>query len=394
MGDFWIEVETPTEMVGRDGTTPIGSLNPGQRYRAVARDEFWVAIPGPNDTVGFAPLSATRVISTEPPPPASDRGAVGAGESAVPPPTAPLGTPSPPTVSPPTAPPPTAPPPTAPPPTAFSLTALSPSASRPQPNTSTLAVASFVLGILWLFGIGSAAAVALGHVSLNRIDRSKPRQAGRGFAIAGLVLGYGGLAVLIVFAAIVTLRGGDETANVAQPPGPTTASVPDPQESVPRAPGPLLPGRELVLEGITKGRTVFIETADAAVLFEGSGDVTMTFNTSGGPVTGDFSETITGQDDEGNTHTVTYTGVLAGTYDPGTGQFEGTVEISGTAPPGYEAAIPTVTLWDGGVVVSSGGCADSHVECAFGATQPVVDVYWEMPLPVDAIDPTYLGGTG
>jgi len=108
----------------------------------------------------------------------------------------------------------------------------------------------------------------------------------------------------------------------------------------------------------------------------------------------DICETITGQDDEGNTYTVTYTGVLAGTYDPGTGQFEGTVEISGTAPPGYEAAIPTVTLWDGGVVVSSGGCADSQVECAFGATQPVVDVYWEMPLPVDAIDPTYLGGTG
>jgi hypothetical protein len=59
-------------------------------------------------------------------------------------------------------------------------------------------VASFVLGILWLFGIGSAAAVALGHVSLNRIDRSKPVQAGRGLAIAGLVLGYVGLAVLIV----------------------------------------------------------------------------------------------------------------------------------------------------------------------------------------------------
>lgn len=53
-----------------------------------------------------------------------------------------------------------------------------------------------VLGILWLWWLGSILAVVFGHVSLRQIRVSG--QGGRGMAIAGLVLDYLGLAVLIV----------------------------------------------------------------------------------------------------------------------------------------------------------------------------------------------------
>jgi Domain of unknown function (DUF4190) len=52
-----------------------------------------------------------------------------------------------------------------------------------------------VLGILWLWWVGSILAVVFGHVSLHQIRSSG--QSGRGLAIAGLVLGYLGLVVLI-----------------------------------------------------------------------------------------------------------------------------------------------------------------------------------------------------
>lgn len=72
---------------------------------------------------------------------------------------------------------------------------------RPQP-VSGLAVASMVLGIIWLAWLGSLLAVIFGHVALHRIRRSGQR--GGGMAVAGLVLGYVGVAtaaLLIVLAA-------------------------------------------------------------------------------------------------------------------------------------------------------------------------------------------------
>jgi peptidyl-prolyl cis-trans isomerase B (cyclophilin B) len=51
-----------------------------------------------------------------------------------------------------------------------------------------------VLGILGI----SIAAIVLGHVSLDQIKKSGDAQEGRGFAIAGLVLGYIGLALSLI----------------------------------------------------------------------------------------------------------------------------------------------------------------------------------------------------
>ena len=79
-------------------------------------------------------------------------------------------------------------------------TPLAPTA-RPT-GTDGLAIASLVLGILWLWWIGSILAVVFGHISLNRIKASGDSIPGRGLAIAGLVLGYVGLGFLALLVLI------------------------------------------------------------------------------------------------------------------------------------------------------------------------------------------------
>jgi hypothetical protein len=64
------------------------------------------------------------------------------------------------------------------------------------PGTNGLAIAALVLGILWLYWVGSILAVIFGHISLSQIHHT--RQGGRGLAIAGLVLGYVGLALFLM----------------------------------------------------------------------------------------------------------------------------------------------------------------------------------------------------
>ena len=57
-----------------------------------------------------------------------------------------------------------------------------------QPGTNGLAVASMVLGILWLWWVGSVWPSIFGHVSLSQIKRTD--EDGRPMAIAGLIVGY------------------------------------------------------------------------------------------------------------------------------------------------------------------------------------------------------------
>lgn len=75
---------------------------------------------------------------------------------------------------------------------------------RPAPvttggDTNGKAIASLVFGILWMFGLGSILAVVLGHMAKREIDRSGGRQGGRGIAVAGLILGWLGVAGIIGF---------------------------------------------------------------------------------------------------------------------------------------------------------------------------------------------------
>jgi len=67
-----------------------------------------------------------------------------------------------------------------------------PAGGQPDSGTNGLAIASLVLGIVWLAGLGSLLAVIFGNVARGQIKTT--RQAGNRLAIAGLVLGYLGLA--------------------------------------------------------------------------------------------------------------------------------------------------------------------------------------------------------
>jgi hypothetical protein len=81
-------------------------------------------------------------------------------------------------------------------PTATSSASL-PLAVEPY-RVSGFAVASLVLGILWLCGLGSLLAVIFGSVSLSQISKSRGALGGKGMAIAGLVLGIISLAFLVL----------------------------------------------------------------------------------------------------------------------------------------------------------------------------------------------------
>ncbi|MFI5047156.1 MAG: DUF4190 domain-containing protein [Acidimicrobiia bacterium] len=74
---------------------------------------------------------------------------------------------------------------------------------RPYPpplrvRTNGLAIASLVSGLFFVTLIGAVLAIVFGHVSLGQIKGSRGWQRGSGMAMAGLVLGYATLAVVVL----------------------------------------------------------------------------------------------------------------------------------------------------------------------------------------------------
>jgi hypothetical protein len=76
-------------------------------------------------------------------------------------------------------------------------------APAPQTSTNGFAIASMVLGIVWLFGLGSILAVIFGHIARRQI-RTRG-ESGGGMAMAGVVLGWIGVAFLIAYIAFVVI---------------------------------------------------------------------------------------------------------------------------------------------------------------------------------------------
>ena len=72
-----------------------------------------------------------------------------------------------------------------------------PAAASPK-STNGLAIASMVLGILWVYWVGSILALIFGYVAKGQIDAAGGTQGGRGMAIAGIVLGWVGVGVLLL----------------------------------------------------------------------------------------------------------------------------------------------------------------------------------------------------
>lgn len=68
-------------------------------------------------------------------------------------------------------------------------------------RVSGMAIASLVLGLTWVYWIGSILALVFGYVAKSQIDRDPRKLSGRGMAVAGIVLGWveiGILAIVIV----------------------------------------------------------------------------------------------------------------------------------------------------------------------------------------------------
>jgi hypothetical protein len=85
----------------------------------------------------------------------------------------------------------------------------------PTRTTNGFAIASLVLGILgWVpCGIGSVLAIVFGFIARSQIRASGGRQGGDGLAIAGLILGFLGVAGTILLFVFGALSGntGDTT---------------------------------------------------------------------------------------------------------------------------------------------------------------------------------------
>ena len=68
--------------------------------------------------------------------------------------------------------------------------------TRRRPRRDPLAVASVAFAVVWLFGLGSLAAIALGYAVLRRGSSED-----RTLALAGVGLGAVGLVIAVVFLA-------------------------------------------------------------------------------------------------------------------------------------------------------------------------------------------------
>jgi hypothetical protein len=65
-----------------------------------------------------------------------------------------------------------------------------------QRATNSLALASLLLGILWVYWVGAILAVIFGHIALHQIKQRNEK--GHGLALVGVIIGYLWLAFGIV----------------------------------------------------------------------------------------------------------------------------------------------------------------------------------------------------
>jgi hypothetical protein len=70
-------------------------------------------------------------------------------------------------------------------------------------STNGLSIASMVLGILWIYWIGSILAIIFGFVALSQIKQRN--QGGKGMATTGLILGFIGVGLLVLVILVVAL---------------------------------------------------------------------------------------------------------------------------------------------------------------------------------------------
>ena len=74
-----------------------------------------------------------------------------------------------------------------------------------------MAIASMVLGILWLYWVGSILALVFGYIALNQIKTRNEN--GRGMAIAGVVLGWIGVGTGVLVIVIALIAAGSHSGS-------------------------------------------------------------------------------------------------------------------------------------------------------------------------------------
>ena len=74
-------------------------------------------------------------------------------------------------------------------------------------STNGLAIAAMVLGIVWVYWVGSILALIFGYIAKGQINESAGRQGGKGMAIAGIVLGWVGIGTLLLCIVSVMVGG-------------------------------------------------------------------------------------------------------------------------------------------------------------------------------------------
>ena len=92
-------------------------------------------------------------------------------------------------------------------PPASPLDAPAPVSPAVPQQTNGFAVVSLVMGIIWYLWIGSILALIFGYIAKRQIDASQGQQKGRGFAVAGIVLGWVGVGILalVIFLMFVSM---------------------------------------------------------------------------------------------------------------------------------------------------------------------------------------------
>jgi hypothetical protein len=88
-----------------------------------------------------------------------------------------------------------------------------PSGPWGQKSTNGLAIASLVLGLAgWPFcGIGSILAIVFGFIAQSQIRQSQGRQGGEGMAKAGIILGFIGVALVVVYVVVTAVATSSQT---------------------------------------------------------------------------------------------------------------------------------------------------------------------------------------
>jgi type II secretory pathway pseudopilin PulG len=72
-------------------------------------------------------------------------------------------------------------------------------------QTSGMAIGSLICGLFFFFFPAAIAAVILGHVSRSQIRQSRGRLKGSGLALAGLILGYSWLGIVLLIIAAIAI---------------------------------------------------------------------------------------------------------------------------------------------------------------------------------------------